>query len=443
MTSGRNFAARQNFHPCFLAQARLLLRWGERVFHMWIPGLSQRIARLAALWREATPRLSQEEISRAIGIARVFLLTSLIFVHYDHFPNSPTSPKDGFDPGLHPVATFFNSFVFSLVLGLIPLLSAISGWLFFTFKEPGWAPLKRRIGSRFRSLYLFLVFWNVLFLALLYTLFRIDPENPLSAIYAHFAHFGTWDYVNAVFGITDWPIDFPFWFVRDLFLAVLLSPLLSLLLRKAPLWGAAGLTVIWLGNMTFGIFFRADILAFFYFGGLLRTLNAPLEVSRRATFVLAGIALGFAVLRALTPLYLPPALSYDHFPLSVVMRIFRLVAVVACWGLFIQAARTVWGARLAPLSGVAVFIYATHAVVLDTMKLLLWPLMPGESDLWMLVHYALSVGATLAIVLTTGMVLQRRTPRLFAFLTGGRASGTRERLPARPAPAPAAIATPR
>src|SRR5262249_54086929 len=127
----------------------------------------------------ASAPLSKAEISLTIDVARVLLLTSLVFVHYGFFPNAPKGAVLGFDPHVHPVATFVKSFISLLALGLIPLLSAVSGWLFFAMKGPPWPQIWRRIRGRARSLYGLLVFWCALYLAVLCVIWQIDPHAPL------------------------------------------------------------------------------------------------------------------------------------------------------------------------------------------------------------------------------------------------------------------------
>ena len=60
-----------------------------------------------------------------------------------------------------------------IFFSVVPLLSTISGWLFFSFPQedgPGRA-LKKRIRSRFKSLYLPLAVWNAAYLAVFYVMF--------------------------------------------------------------------------------------------------------------------------------------------------------------------------------------------------------------------------------------------------------------------------------
>jgi hypothetical protein len=116
-----------------------------------------------------------------------------------------------------------------------------------------------------RSALLLLVFWNALFLAILLLLYDINIDFKTAGIQR---------YVDAVFGITHYPVGFQFRFVRDLFVTALVSPLLSLALRHAPLAGAVVLGAVWITDHDLWIFFRTDVLFFFYLGGLVRMRSA-------------------------------------------------------------------------------------------------------------------------------------------------------------------------
>ena len=154
---------------------------------------------------------------------------------------------------------------------VVPLLSAISGYLFFSVGDDPQRQVAVRIKRRFISLYLPLLIWNSLYVGILLLVWASAPGYPLVAdLNIDFETARTLDDVNAIAGLTEHPVGFQFWFVRDLFLAVLCSPVLWLLIRRAPLVGAAGLGAVWLSGSTLGIFFRTDVLFFFYVGGLLR-----------------------------------------------------------------------------------------------------------------------------------------------------------------------------
>jgi succinoglycan biosynthesis protein ExoH len=377
---------------------------------------------LALLRGDARP-ISAKHLSQTISFARITLIVGLVFLHYESFPNSRVSPFRGFDPTQHQFATYVNSFVLFFFFSVVPLLSMISGWLFFSFSSSPSASAPQalwiRIRRRFVSLYLPLAFWNALFLLAMLAVFRLSPDYPLlEELNIRFETAGALDYVNAVLGLTQHPIGFQFWFVRDLFLTVLVSPLLWLILRTAPITGAVALGLVWITGNDLWIFFRTDVLFFFYMGGLVRMRGWPVEIGWRATLVFLAIYLALVAIRASIPYFLtePTSLLY------AATRGMRLFGVLACWGLFLKIAPTRLGAVVARYGGLAFFLHAAHYPLLAEVKILLWPLLPAETDAWMLAHYAVSVLVTVTVGLCAGILLARLLPKGFELLNGGRAA---------------------
>lgn len=365
--------------------------------------------------------LSKVQLSRTIGLARISLIVGLVFLHYLAFPNSTASPFDGFDPSRHSAATFVNSFVLFFFFSVVPLLSLISGWLFFSPPaEEGAVVLPSRIRRRFVSLYLPLVFWNGLFMAILWGLYVSAPGHPLfGEINFRFDDAVPLDYINAVTGLTRYPVGFQFWFVRDLFVSALISPVLWILLRRVPYMGMIILGGAWLAGFDLWIFFRADVVFFFYLGGFVRLSGARLEVGRQATWVLLGIYVVLVMLRTLAPAVVDMEPQRPEW-LTGATRAMRLVGVLACWGLFLQLEPTRCGGIIARYGGLAFFLHAIHFPLLAEIKWWLWHWLPAETDVWMLAHYVASVAITVAFGGSVGWLLARHMPRLFALMNGGR-----------------------
>jgi len=367
--------------------------------------------------RGDSPALSKEGLSQTINFARISLIVGLVFLHYESFPNARISPFRGLDPTQNQIATYIQSFVLFFFFSVVPLLSMISGWLFFSFRDDAAAGLRSRIRRRFSSLYLPLVFWNALFLAVLLLLFQADPANKLLAeMNIDFRSAGPLQYLNAVFGVTQHPVGFQFWFVRDLFVTVLVSPLLWLMLTRAPLLGAVFLGAAWIVGHDLWIFFRTDVVFFFYLGGWIRLRGLPVEIGTRATWVFLGVYIAMCAVRTLAPY----AIDGDPFILQVMTRGMRLAGVLACWGLFQRIAPTPIGGLVARFGGLAFFLHAAHFPLIAEVKLVLWSLLPAVTQPWMLVHYVVSVLITVAIGIGLGLVLTRTAPKAFSLLNGGR-----------------------
>ena len=125
--------------------------------------------------------LVERGLAQTINFARISLIVGQVFLHYESFPNARISPFRGVDPQQNQVATYLQSFVLFFFFSVVPLLSMISGWLFFSFRDDAGTALRSRIRRRFVSLYLPLIFWNALFLAALLLLFHADPAHQLLA----------------------------------------------------------------------------------------------------------------------------------------------------------------------------------------------------------------------------------------------------------------------
>lgn len=364
-------------------------------------------------------------MSRTVNLARILLIVGLVFLHYLRFPNSTLWPSIGLNLNEHSIATFVSSAVFFFFLSAVPLLSMISGWLFFSFgnKDP-LQTILARIPRRFTSLYLPLVFWNAVFMVVLYTLYRTNMHYLLFAeLNVNFSSAGLREYINGIFALTTRPIAFQFWFVRDLFVTALVSPLLLFVARRAPWLGAAAIGTAWICAWPMVIFLRPDVPFFFYLGALVRLKQLPVTMSLRATMVVLAVFVAMVCLRALAPLVVD--LSGNIMPewLRVVTALMRFVGVAACWGLLQHMAQTPRGIGVSEYSGLAFFLHSAHWPLIAFLKIWLWPLMPAENDLWMLVHDFTCVALTVIIGLGLGILLNRYAPSAFALMNGGRLLG--------------------
>lgn len=369
----------------------------------------------------APRRRDAAALQDTIEVARVALVIGLVFLHYFNFPTDARPPFQGIDPAGPRLATFVNGFLTFFFFSAVPLLSAISGWLFFGFQDGERGAIGRRIRGRARSLLLPLVLWNLMTLAVALAAQAVVPTSGFAQQFGlHAATAGAWDYVNAVLGLTAVPIAFQFWFVRDLFVTVLCTPLLALLLRHAPVAGLVGLGAIWAAGFTLGIFIRTDVLFFFYLGALLRRRGVDPTIGAGATLALTAAYGVLVAARALAPLVVDLGDPEQAMWVELATRLMRPLGVAACWGLCLQLAGLRAAASLTALGGFAFFLHAAHYPVIALVKDVLWRVTPGATDGWLLLHYATSVALTVAVVWIGAVCLFRLSPALYGVLAGGR-----------------------
>lgn len=376
---------------------------------------------LPVIQAQQSTRLISASIPNTIEVARVALVIGLVFLHYFAYPNSQTSPFMGLDPAHHPFATFVNSFILLFFFSAVPLLSTISGWLFFNFADNPLATIQRRIRGRFSSLLLPLIVWNILTLLIGFAIYLVVPTSGLVGSFSFdFGQANTFDLANAILGITRLPIAFQFWFVHDLFLTVLLSPLLWLMLRYVPLVCAIGLGLAWVAELTFGIFIRTDVLFFFFLGGLARTRNTSLVIQWSTTRIVLSVYALLMAARALSPLVVDPTVAENLYWLDLATRLTRPLGVIACWGACLKLVDTGLGATMVRYGGFAFFLHAAHFPLIALVKFLLWRLVLKETDAWMLAHYVMSVALTVGVTAIAAAAIFKVSPGLYSFLAGGR-----------------------
>ena len=359
-------------------------------------------------------------LSRTIELSRIALIVGLVFLHYGRYPNFNANPFEGMSVGEFEVATFVNSFFLFFFFSAVPLLSLISGWLFFSFLDESSADpatsLFSRVRSRFSSLYLPLITWNFLYLGALFALYMAFPNHGLlETLNIDFDTADLAQYLNAVFAIDRSPLAFQFWFVRDLFVAILLSPVLWVLIKRAPYVAAAVFFTVWLVNYDTRIFLRPDVPFFFFMGGLIRASRADVGVGARATIILSSIYVLLVTARALAPYLID-----ESALLGAYTRLMRVIGALACWGIFLRIASTELGISLSRWGPFAFFLFAAHFPLMAEVKLLLWKLLPAVNDFWMVAHFLVSVVLTVILCLGIAVLLARYVPGVFALLNGGR-----------------------
>ena len=387
------------------------------------------------------------DIERRINFLRLLLIIGLVFLHYGEFPGSDQSPFRGWSSTDTPVATFINSFFLFLFFSAVPVLSTISGYLYFKGMDSGIGFYLRRWRSRVRSVLLPMISWNAFVVVLFLAIGALWPSATLQSIIDYdVTDLDAGSTLNALVGVTRHPINFQFWFLHDLLLTVLCTPLLGFLIRKAPFIGLLGIGFAWLADYDFVIFFRSDVLFFFYLGGLARLRYWNLDfLSHRAALSLMAAYVVLIALRTLAPAYVDPQGMAGEFLLGPGTSLLRVVGVLSFWGCAPMLMETFWGRRVTALGAVAFFLHAIHWPLNQFIKLGLAQLMPGDGEAAMLFNYFATIALTLVAALLIARIMTRVAPGLFSHLSGGRsidwtAAAALARASRPPVPAPAETA---
>ena len=362
------------------------------------------------------------EQRQQIDLLRFLLIVGLVFLHFGSFPGSDVSPFRGMAPGDHAIASFVNSYFLFFFMSAVPLLSAISGYLFFRESDFSLRFYLKRWRARAKSILLPMLSWNLLVLLFFVGIALLNSNSSLLSIVEYdVLDLSKPDLANALIGVTKHPIIFQFWFLRDLLLTILLAPLLGLLATRLPWLGLAALFAVWITESDLGIFFRTDVLFFFYCGALLQVRDWTLRTlpPRQALWLLAIYAL-LVGLRTVAPLLVPEASQAGAFLYGPVANLLRIPGMVAVWSVAPLILRTGVGLSIVRVSSIAFFLHAIHWPMNQLIKRALAKVVDVQSDFGLLAIYFTTIALTIALALLAAAFLSRFAPAVFRHLSGGR-----------------------
>lgn len=352
--------------------------------------------------------------SRTIEWLRFFCAAAVVFIHAFH-------PEAGTDPvtwhgGVYDTVRILVSEGITRVA--VPSFFLISGYLFFLHLE-AWnrEVWTRKLQRRVRSLLLPYLLWNAIAIAV--SLAVLYPkataaggEAPLLSAW--------WDGIGGLRAFWDsgtggMPIDFPLWFIRDLLVLVLLTPLVYALVRFAGWVGVLALAGLYLPAIFEDLpGLSAGGLLFFTLGALFAVRGMDfVRLFGRCRYGATLLALPCLVGMVLTHDIRPDAWVWTH-------RAFTVAGSVALIG---WAGRGVerGSLQIRPLLPKSSFLlFAAHGMLLPLLQWLMGSVLPGESDAAALVRYFAAPLLTILLLLAVYRLAEKGCPRTLALLTGGR-----------------------
>ncbi len=356
-------------------------------------------------------------VSARINMMRIVLITGIIFVHVPYDP--ATSPYLGQFGGLDWLRVFLADSLFRIG---VPCLSAISGFLLF---HRGWQAFDYRKTLRTKASTILVPFllWNTAFLVLVYAAqsrgigfgYLPDVVNATPR-----------DWMNLALAIETWPINIPLYFLRDLLLCLLLSPLIALAIRHYPRTVLALMLAYAVLPLPNGIFLKKSILFGFSFGVAMALHRVDIKRLDRFAAPVVAAVLAMAVALSLALYAFGP-----EFPawLDMLRSLAAIAGIFGAWALSALLIRTNAGQALSRMGGLSFWIFCGHYPLL----ILFWMVWNRFGIADYPLFYAASPILALAILVATHSAARRFLPSLHAILTGRRIGGPK-RLATEPHP---------
>lgn len=355
-------------------------------------------------------------ISSRINLMRIVLISGIVFVHVPHDP--ATSPYVGTYGVLDWLRVFLGDSLFRVG---VPCLSAISGYLLFRRGLDSF-DYGKTLKTKARTVLLPFLIWNIAFLALAF----VAQSKGFSFGYLpDVVGASAREWLNLAVALQDLPINVPLYFLRDLLLCIVLSPVLAWLIKRYPMQTLALLLAYAVLPLPNGIFLKKSILFGFSAGIYMSLHRVDVRSLDRFSWPITIAVLGASVLLSLVLYQYGP-----DFPVWVDMlrSLTALSGILGSWAVSELLVRTNVGASLARGGGLSFWIFCTHYPLL----VLFWMSWNRAGFGYYPAFYYTVPFITIAILVAAYGLAGRWLPNLTAILTGSRA-GVARGAKARPA----------
>ncbi|OAV72977.1 glucans biosynthesis protein [Bacteroidales bacterium Barb7] len=178
--------------------------------------------------------------SKVIDFLRFPLIVGVIFIHnYGSTANIPEMASiTGHTPVYHICSELFSHILGSVA---VPLFFFISGFLFFRNTGFDKQCYVKKLNNRAKSLLVPYLFWNISTLIFFFTI----TDTPLLNVFSGTSPKFSLQYISGALFQSREMLAYQFWFVRNLIVVVILSPVIYLYVKKFDIYGILLLGVLW------------------------------------------------------------------------------------------------------------------------------------------------------------------------------------------------------
>ncbi len=362
--------------------------------------------------------VTEELQSKVFDFLRFQLIIGVIFIHNFGIGGG----AELVDAQSHTSLFYISNQLFSQIIGRIavPLFFLMSGYLFYYKTDFDLPVYKKKLKSRSKSLLIPYLFWNA---ALIFVYFVVNKIPYISSFFQNSADYSFSYFIESFWGKADepgsmsCPIAYQFWFIRDLMVVVVFTPLIFNFLKYTKEIGLAiiglcwylGLSIPYLGEYGF------SSAAWFFF-----SLGAYFSINKKNLITLCSVFGNYIYL-----LYVIIVIG-DFATIgldihSYIHKLGILIGIICCFNISAYLIDEKGIKVNSLLSKASFFVFAIHDPwILGTTKKIINKLFHLNSDITMTLMYFTEVIITVCVALLIYYLIKRTMPRFTAIISGGR-----------------------
>lgn len=353
-----------------------------------------------------------EYLSVKLKMLSFFSMVLVVFLHSYNLVVNLSSGSMAMDMGYSSfIQLFFSQGVARIA---VPLFFSISGYLFFLNSTGLANDFFLKFKKRLRTLLIPFLFWSIFWILL----FVILESIPKLSVFFTNKHIVTYSMKEVLTTIFINPIPHQLWFIRDLLVLVILSPVMYYLIKTFKYFPVIVFMIIWMYDLNL-FFFSNESLLFFSFGSYLALEKKDFLLIKFSNDKLFYSLIWFAFLLFRT--YLINSSFENEILIRFTHYINVLIGIFAVWSLYdlIVKNKDLTESKIFIVSNFTFFIYVFHDPMLSFIKKIFFYLM-GYSEFLTLVVYILSPVITILLCILVGSFLRKFTSTFYTLICGGR-----------------------
>jgi fucose 4-O-acetylase-like acetyltransferase len=360
--------------------------------------------------------------SQSLDLLRFPLAVIIVIVHVF---NSDGITFQGVTSGFEAYPFFMgvNRFVDGFLRSQsVPIYYFISGYVFFLGGEMTRGVYLRKFRNRVNTLLIPYFVWNLFALLILvvtvvppFNQFRSNASEFTPSLHGFSSAF--WMYDGSLEGVnmtTAFPISQPLWFVRNLIIVILCTPLIHFILKKTKYYMIVVLGVFWfVANSCHIKTYDFDVAFLFFSWGGYMSINQKNMVTVFQRFFKISVVL--YIILGVTYMMVADTMQ----DVAVIVKKTNIVV-----GLIFAYNLSTWllqnnKCKVNPtLSSASFFLYLAHGHIARIILKLSYTVIRPESSFYLLTVHVFTVILTISVLLLAFYLLKRYTPHLLNALTG-------------------------
>lgn len=365
---------------------------------------------------------TSNHLSNKLKTLSLVSMIAVVFIHAYNYTDNRLSPQTLITEGTHLGACLEFFFSNALTRFAVPLFFAISGFLFFYKKQFNSSTYLRQVKKRSRSVLLVFIIFSAISYLICLPIYLIVGDGIIPMIDERMVVALSGN-IGFLYPLLQNPFAFQLWFLAQLFIMCLISPIIYLFVKKLKWIPLIPLGVLWYLDLSLNIFdytlFNCDAYTFFTLGAYIAVngvklpwLNEGLK-NKKLKFVSSSLWVALCVVFTV----MAATLDKSTYLQTFLFKTISILGLISVWLIFDTSGDSS-NPLIRTMKRNNFSVYLFHEPLMHIIFMTVTYYCKADA-VHMLLYFVLPCAIIIACAYF-GELLRRKLPRVNNILTGGR-----------------------